>query len=406
MGTYFSSKFFRHNRERLRKLSKTDAPIVIVANGRMQRNSDNVYPFSQDSSFWYLTGINEPDVMLVLDGDKEYLILSDRSDTRAVFDGHVDTLKLTKRSGIETVLPEKNGWQHLARCLKKSNYVATLPALPTYVDRYGFYTNPARAVFTARLKSYSSNLKIQDISSQLIAMRMVKQPEEIATIQLAIDITASSIKSVTKEAKHGRFGHEYEIEAALTKEFRRRGASGHGFVPIVAGGQRALTLHEVSNDGDITPGMLVVIDVGAEVEHYSADLTRTVAIGSISSRQEAILMAVQTVQKETFGLLKPGVYLHDYEQQVEQLMGEQLRRLGLIKKITHKDVRYYYPHATSHFLGLDVHDVGDYNRPLEEGMVMTVEPGIYIPEESIGVRIEDDVLITHSGVKVLSSKLP
>jgi Xaa-Pro aminopeptidase len=150
---------------------------------------------------------------------------------------------------------------------------------------------------------------------------------------------------------------------------------------------------------------LIVIDIGAEVEHYAADITRTISLKTVSRRQRSVHEAVQEIQRQAIELLKPGVLMKDYEQNIEQLMGEKLRELGLIKSITHEAVRHYYPHATSHFLGLNVHDAGDYNRPLEPGVVLTVEPGIYIPEEGIGVRIEDDLLITPKGNKILSNKL-
>ena len=156
----------------------------------------------------------------------------------------------------------------------------------------------------------------------------------------------------------------------------------------MAGGKHAVTLHNVANNAPLFANELVVVDVGAEVEHDAADITRTIALKTVSRRQQTVHEAVQAVQQEAFTLLKPGVLLKDYELAVEQLMGEKLRELGLIKTITHEAVRRYYPHATSHFLGLNVHDVGDDTRPLEPGIVMTVEPGIYIPEEGIGVRIK------------------
>ena len=151
---------------------------------------------------------------------------------------------------------------------------------------------------------------------------------------------------------------------------------------------------------------LVLLDVGAESSQYAADISRTYAIGEPTKRQQQIHEAVIEVQDYAFGLLKPGVMLAEYEKQVTHFMGEKLRSLGLIKNVEDDEIRKYFPHATSHFLGYDVHDVGDYSRPLEPGVVMTVEPGIYIPEEGIGVRIEDDVLITTTGIEILTEQLP
>ncbi len=227
----------------------------------------------------------------------------------------------------------------------------------------------------------------------------------MTAIQAAINTTIASIKQATTASKLSKYEYEYQIEAELNKGFRAKGAAGHAFEPIVASGERACTLHNVANAGALAADELVLLDVGAEVEHYAADISRTFSLGSPSRRQLAVHAAVLEVQEYAFGLLKPGVLMKDYEQKIEHFMGEKLRELGLIKTITHEDVRKFYPHATSHFLGLNVHDVGDYERPLEPGMVLTVEPGIYIPDESIGIRIEDDVVITESGIKILTDKL-
>jgi Xaa-Pro aminopeptidase len=151
---------------------------------------------------------------------------------------------------------------------------------------------------------------------------------------------------------------------------------------------------------------LIVIDVGAEVEHYAADITRTVCLGSPSKRQKEVFKKVLEVHKFACQQLGPGVTMQEYEKSVRDFLGTKLVELGLAKEVTHDATIKYYPHSTSHFLGLNVHDVGDYDKPLKAGMVLTVEPGIYIPEEGIGVRLEDDVLITPTGIKILTSKLP
>jgi Xaa-Pro aminopeptidase len=401
----FTSEFFAANRKRLRDLFTGTAPIVLTGNGLLQRGGDSSYAFSQDASFWYLTGLNEPDITLVMDRNKEYLIVPERSANREAFDGKVNGDELSHRSSIQSVYSDKDGWTQLGGRLKKVKHVATLATSPPYVEHYGLYTNPSRAVLAARLKDCNPSLELLDLGPHLTRMRMIKQPEELAAIAAAIRITIASFKEATRLTRLAHYAYEYELEAAITGGFRKRGASGHAFEPIVAGGQRAVTLHNMSNNAALASDELIVVDIGAEVEHYAADITRTIGLKTISRRQRAVHEAVQEIQRQAFDLLKPGVLLKDYEQQVEGLMGEKLRELGLIKSITHEAVRHYYPHATSHFLGLNVHDVGDYNRPLEPGIVMTVEPGIYIPEEGIGVRIEDDVLITPKGIKILSNKL-
>jgi Xaa-Pro aminopeptidase len=256
-----------------------------------------------------------------------------------------------------------------------------------------------------RLKAVKNELELLDLSPHVVRLRMVKQPVEVAAIQSAIDITIAAMKAATRPAVLKTYTYEYELEAALTHGFRKRGATGHAFEPIVASGNRACTLHNVANNGALAASDLVVLDVGAEVEHYAADITRTKSLSLPSRRQQAVHAAVLDTQTFAKSLLKPDVLLREYEKEIEQYMGEKLRELGLIKTITHEAVRSFYPHATSHFLGLNVHDSGDYDRPLEPGMVLTVEPGIYISNEGIGVRIEDDVLVTQTGIKVLSDKL-
>jgi Xaa-Pro aminopeptidase len=253
----------------------------------------------------------------------------------------------------------------------------------------------------SRLKRHVPDVQIIDIRPELARLRMIKQKPELEALQKAIDITSESLNDALKVRK--RYTQEYELEAAITHGFRFRGAQGHSFEPIVAGGRNACTLHNVKNESPLKRDELVVCDVGAEVEHYAADITRTVCFGKPTARQQAVYEAVLSVQEYALGLLKPGTNLKKYEEKVAKRMGTELKSLGLIKKLDHDQIRHYFPHATSHFLGLNVHDVGDYQLPLEEGMVLTCEPGIYIPEEGIGVRLEDDVLITKTGNKVLSA---
>jgi Xaa-Pro aminopeptidase len=405
MRSYFSGEFFAGNRRRLRELFTGTAPIVVSANGLLQRGGDSTYGFAQDANFWYLTGIDEPDLTLVMDRNKEYLIVPGRSASREAFDGTVSDEALSRRSGIKTIYDDKAGWELLENRLKKVKHAATLATPPAYIEHYGLYTNPARAALVERLKGCKNDLELLGLNQHLTRLRMIKQPEELAALQSAIDITISSLKDALRPAKLRAYAYEYQLEAQIAQGFRARGAAGHAFEPIVASGQRACTLHNVANNGALAADELVIADVGAEVEHYAADITRTVSLGTPSRRQQAVHGAVLEVQKFAFGLLGPGVTLKDYEQQIEHFMGEKLRELGLIKTISHDEVRAFYPHATSHFLGLNVHDVGDYERPLEPGMVLTVEPGIYIPREGIGVRIEDDAMVTSRGLKILTQKL-
>lgn len=402
MYHHFSSEFFTNNRKRLRELFVGTAPIVITANGLLQRNGDSTYNFRQDSNFWYLTGIQEPDLVLVIDKDKEYIILPEQQTYQEIFHGGHDGAELQKNSGIETILSNTEGWKRLGGRLKRVKHVATIGAPPAYIKEQGFYTNPARAALIERVKQENDQLELLDLRPQLSRMRVIKQVAEISAIQEAIDITTKAIKYVQKR----QYDFEYQIEAAVTNHFRKLGASGHGFSPIVSAGDRACVLHQNENNGHITPKDMITLDIGAEVDNYSADITRTYSQTKPTKRQKSVHVAVEAVQEYALSLVKPGALLKDNEALIEQYMGEKLRELGLIKTIDRENVRKYFPHSTSHFLGLDVHDTGDYSRPLEPGMVITVEPGIYIPEEGIGVRIEDDVLVTPRGYKVLSARLP
>lgn len=405
MQSHFTSQFFAGNRQRLRGAFTGTAPIVLTANGLLQRGADSAYRYAQDANFWYLTGINEPDIILVMDRGKEYLIAPKRSASREAFDGAVPIEVLVARSGIAMVYDGPEGWEQLGKRIKKVKHVATVGIPPAYARAYGLYTNPARAALVQRMRGYNDGLELLDITPHFARLRMVKQAAEIAAIQAAIDITVAALREATAAAKLRRYRYEYELEAELSRGFRRRGASGHAFDPIVASGERACTLHYIANNGQFAADALTVLDVGAEVEHYAADISRTISVGPPSRRQQAVFAAVLETQDYAKSLLKPGVLLRDYEQAVRQHLGEKLSQLGLVKTANAEAIRTYCPHATSHFLGLNVHDLGDYDRPLEAGVVVTVEPGIYIPREQIGVRIEDNVLITANGCRVLSGKL-
>lgn len=405
MQNRFSTEFFSGNRERLSELFIGTAPIVMTANGLLQRGGDTTFSFAQDASFWYLTGIEQPDITLVIDRGKEYLIVPGRSGSREAFDGAISNDDLTRVSGIKTIYNEEEGWKNLNGRLRKVKHVATLANPPAYIDSFGFYTNPARAALVEKLKEANKDLDLLDLNPHLVRLRMIKQPQELEAIMAAINITASSFKDAIKPAKLKRYTHEYQLEAEITKGMRTRGADGHAFSPIVASGEHACTLHNVENNGLMAKNDLVVVDIGAEVDHYAADITRTICLGTPSKRQQAIYSAVAEVQQYAFSLLRPGVDIREYETAIEQFMGEKLRELNLIKSISHEKVRAFYPHASSHFMGLNVHDVADYTRALEPGMVLTVEPGIYVTKEKIGVRIEDDVLVTKQGIKILSGKL-
>lgn len=408
MESYFSSQFFASNRQNLRELFTGTAPIVITASVLLQKGGDNTYPFTQDASFWYLTGLDEPEVVLVMDKGDEYLILPPKEAHHEIFDGSINKQALSLRSGIKTIYDNEEGWTKLKARLKKVRHVATLANPQITPEVLGFYLNPARDALTTKLKAYNSELKFLDLGSHITRLRMIKGSAELKGITKAIDITAAAISDVTRSLRLNKNQRIYMLEAKLTYGMLKRGASGHAFTPVLASGKEACTLHIKPKPNKLlSKTELLLIDVGAEVEHYAADISRVVSLNNrVTKRQRAVYDAVLAVQDYAISLLKPGLILKNYEEKVEHFMGEKLRELNLIKSINSKNVKQFYPHLTSHSIGLNVHDVIEREKPLQAGVVLTVEPGIYIKEEGLGVRIEDDVLITPSGNKVLSSKLP
>lgn len=406
MQTIFSPDFYANNRNALRSKVPDDMPIVITANALLQRSADLAYPFHQDSGFWYLTGIDAPEAVLVIDGDDEYLIVPGREAIREAFDGAIDHEALSALSGIQNVYDQEEGWKQLGERIKSVDRFATLEPSAVYIEFYDMYANPARQALLQKVRSYNPDIELHDIRKDLARLRMIKQPAELAAIKSAIDITADSIREAVGGDALAGYGHEHELEAAIAYGFRRRGAAGHAFDPIVADGANAATIHYMANNGELLNNTLVVIDVGAKYAGYCADISRTYCIGEPTERQQEVFDAVADVQQYALGLLKPGVMIREYEKQVETYMGDTLLSLGLIDVADYDSIRKYYPHACSHFLGIDPHDAGDYDEPLQAGIVMTVEPGIYIREENIGVRIEDDIMITDSGYELLSTGLP
>lgn len=394
--------FFTNNRRRLRELVGPGL-IIITANGLMQRTGDTTFPFRQDSNFWYLTGVDEPDLTLVMDGDREHLILPPRDEIRNIFDGYIDVESLKKKSGLQSVQTEAQGWPALNQQLKEGREVMILEPLDPFVRFYDFYSNPARRHLKERLLRTNPDLKTRDIREAFMALRVVKAPEEIAEIQKAIDITVTAIKTVKR--KLPKLQYEHEVAALLTYEYTRQGARGDSFPAIVASGKNSATVHSVIG-GKIQPNKFLLIDTGAEVNNYAADISRTIPIGKPTKRHQAIFEAALRAHDYAISLIKPGVAFRDYEKEVQKFIGTELKQLGLIKVASRKATRKYFPHAASHYLGLDTHDTGDYHAIFEENMVLAVEPGIIIPEEGIGVRIEDNVRITKDGCEVMSKNLP
>lgn len=406
MVVMLSSKFFSNNRRQLLKLVKSDGLIVVTANGLMQRSADTAFPFRQDSNFFYLTGLNQPNVVLVIDtssGD-ECLILPKQTDVERFFGGVINHEALKAASGIRTVYEHKQGWDRFRILQQNRKRIYTLQAYPIQFTRQErMFTSPARKLLKQKLKSVL-NLPHEYIGEQLIQLRSVKQPAEVEAIKQAITVTGAGIGRLKKQIRADVY--EYELEAELDYEFKKRG-SRHGFLPpIVAAGKNTTVLHYHANSNQLQSEDLLLLDIGAEVENYASDISRTYKVaGGFTKREQAVYDAVRSVHRQVLGQLKPGLGWREFVIGVDEIMGEHLLELGLITENRRQAVRAFFPHSIGHSLGLDVHDPCDYQKPLQAGMVLAIEPGIYIPEEGIGVRIEDNVLITEDGAVNLSADI-
>lgn len=397
-------KFYSNNRKKLLGLVKSNV-IIIRSNVLIQKSLDQAYEFKQDNNFFYLTGINQPDIVLFITKNEEFLIVPELSKSRESFEGAIDHKDLIKTSAVKQVLNQKEGWDKVRKILSKTNKVATLMPSSKIRRYYGIFPAPARQELIAKLRRLSSRgLVFEDIIPLLARQRMVKDDKEIKLIKKAIDITTETLNEALNPPSLRSLKTAKELEAVIEFGFKSRGASRMSFDPIIALGKKATTIHYTKNDQKLSSNELIVIDVGCEYQGYCSDISRTICLSQPTSRQKEVLEAVSQVQTKVIQKVKAGLLMKDIEQLTEDLIGDQLINLGLIKIKEKKAIRKYYPHSVSHHLGLDVHDLADYKLPLPVNSVITIEPGIYIPEESIGVRLEDDVLVRIKDCLVLSSK--
>jgi Xaa-Pro aminopeptidase len=400
-----TNKFFTTNRRALQKRVGHSELIAVTAQSLLQRSGDTTFQFRQDSNFFYLTGIEHPDVVLVMSGDEEFLILPKRSEVAIIFGGDINCDDVAKISGISNIYSHKEGWERYKKLQINRKKIYTLKAAPASIAGVdSFYTNPARRQFIQKLKRITNGVELCDIRADLVALRQIKTIEEVACIQSAIDITAQGFSEVKKMLRSGV--REYEVMAVFDYVFKRNNTQ-HGYAPpIVVSGANACVVHYVNGVATLKSDDLLLMDVGAECQNYTADVSRTYSVsGAATDRQQEVLSSLEAVTSSMISYLKPGITWKEYSDKSEEVVGEELIKLGLITNVTREAVRRYFPHAIGHSLGLDVHDVCDY-KTIQEGMVITVEPGIYIPEEELGARIEEDVLITKGGVKNLSATIP
>lgn len=393
-----NSDFFSANRVALLKQLQGGALVVLSGYGAMQAVNDSASAFVQEANFWYETGVENADWWVIIDGlhGTEWLVSPDLSETQKVFDGAYDTDRIKSESGIKTIISRDEAARRLRELAKHHSIVYTTEQ-PTYLkDHAHFQLNTAQAELKKLLDRTFQNVQL--CNKELAKLRTIKQPEEIKAIEKAISLTDKSLEAMKNRLGIAKF--EYELEAELTYVMQNQGA-GHAYDPIVASGKNACTLHYVANNDRMSKKDLLLVDVGARVNGYAADISRTFAIGQPSKRQIAVHDAVLGAQQKIIQLLKPGLNLATYEKQVESIMKITLELLGL----SSERYREYFPHSIGHGLGRDVHDPLYGYDELAPNMVLTVEPGIYIRDEGIGVRIEDDILITVNGHRNLSKAI-
>ena len=395
------AKNYIQRRTNLAKLAQK--PLIVISGSELvQKSSDATYEFAQDGHFYYLTGINEPGWVLVMDVKRgeEFLISTDESSYHSdVWEAKTTHDEITKISGISDIRTRRDGWAFLRKEVENYQSIGSIVPHMRYSRPFGMYLNPAKTMLVERLKRLHKDANLIDISASIRTLRSVKEPEEIADIKKAAAITKQGFDHVT--SKLGDYTNEAEIQTDLTYIFMSNG-SKHGYEPIVASGAAATTLHYTRNNQQIQSGQFLLMDIGAEFEQYSADITRTYAVGDVSQRHKDVYAAVQEAHNESMNFLKAGVTMRDHERHMEQFIGKKLNELGMIDNMLRNSIRAFFPHSMSHHLGIDVHDSCDYEAPLQEGAVITVEPGIYSKEEGIGVRIEDDVLIKKDSVEILT----
>ena len=402
-----NASLFIKNRESFVKQMVEGALAVFNSNDIFPISADSTMPFQQHRDIFHLSGVDQEESILVLfpsasnPAHREILFLKETSELIAIWEGE----KLTKStafeaSGIKTVY-----WlqqfpvifkQVMAECA--AIYVNTNEHLraSTIVE-----TREDRFIKTVK-NDYPAHRFLKS-APIMHSIRSIKHPIEIELMQTACNITEAGFRRLLGFVKPGVW--EYEIEAELSHEFLRNRSKGFAYTPIIASGKNACVLHYIENNQQCKNGDVILLDVAAEYANYSSDLTRCVPVnGRFTKRQKDVYNAVLHVKKEAEKLLLPGVIMADYHKAVGLLMEEQLVKLQLIslddiknQKADWPAYKKYFMHGTSHFIGLDTHDVGLWHEPIKAGMVFTCEPGIYIPEEGLGIRLEDDLLVQKTG---------
>jgi Xaa-Pro aminopeptidase len=411
-----SHKLYIDNRANFIKQLEPKSIAVFNSNDTMPTNADGTMPFRQNNDLLYMSGIDQEETVLLImpdyavENQREILFLKETNDLIEVWEGHKFSKEEARElSGIQTVY-----WLE--------EFEQVFNSLAVEADNIYLNNNEhTRAVLTVETKDdkfskwchakypQHNYARLAPIMHQL---RPLKNDEEIAMLQTACDITEAGFRRALKFIKPGVM--EYEIEAEYIHEFVKSRSRGFAYQPIIASGYSACVLHYIENNKECKDGDMLLMDVGAEYGNYNADMTRSVPVnGKFTPRQKDVYNAVLRVKNEATDMLRPGTIVGKFNQEVGKVMEKELLDLGLIDATdvknqdkTNPAYKKYFMHGTSHFLGLDVHDVGNFHTPITAGMVFTVEPGIYIREESLGIRIEDNIVIQQDGYFNLMRNIP
>ncbi len=395
------------NRQKFTAQMAAGSLAIFNSNDIYPVSADSTLPFAQHRDILYLSGVDQEESILVLfpnasnQAHREVLFLKETSELIAIWEGE----KLTKQTAFETSGIQTVYWlQQFPTIFKQMMSEASGIYLNTNEHlRANTEVETREDRFIKQVKQDYPAHQVHKSAPIMHKIRSVKEAIELDLMQTACNITEAGVRRLLSFIKPGVW--EYEIEAELAHEFLRKRSKGFAYTPIIASGKNACVLHYIENNQQCLDGDLILLDVGAEYANYSSDLTRCIPVnGRFTTRQKAVYNAVLHVKNEATKLLVPGTIMAEYHKQVGTLMEEQLVNLGLIsmEDIKNQDPAWpaykkYFMHGTSHFLGLDTHDVGLWHEPIAANMVFTVEPGIYIPAEGLGIRLEDDVVVQASG---------
>ena len=411
-----NNSLFINNRKKFINKLKRNAIAIFNSNDEFPRSGDQNFLFKQNADLFYLSGIDQEQSILLLYPDcpnplyKEVLFLRQTNDHIKVWEGHKYTKEQAKQtSGVANVY-----WLEDFEAIFHSvvNYADHIYLNLNENDRYSHTVSYRDIRFINELKAKYPLHTYERCAPIMRDLRAIKSAIEVELTQKACDITKDAFKRILTFVKPGIA--EYEIEAEIIHEFIKQRATGHGYTPIIASGNNANILHYNDNNQMCKDGDLILMDFGAEYANYNADLTRTIPVnGKFNPRQKEVYNSVLYVLNEAKKLMVPGTIWNAYHEQVGEIMTEELVKLRLISNddIKNQNPNYpaykkYFMHGTSHHLGIDVHDFAGRYTPFAEGNILTCEPGIYIPEEGFGVRLENDILITNGGNIDLMQDIP